>query len=536
MRRLLKKIAATCLTLTLALSSFGISRAATSDQNLLNTYGDKFERVGTCVTLRQLQNQGTLNIIKQRYNSITLENEMKPDALLGRSPNLISVSQAKSMGYYIPDGYKESNVPRINFSTVDKVLEICDNNGLGVRAHTLVWHAQTPNWLFRSGYQNNSGYVSRSVMNARMEYYIKNVMNHVYTNEHGKVVYAWDVVNEYLHSNNESGWLKIYGNVSTSPQFVKDAFRYAHETLSYFNLTDRVSLFYNDYNEYMEVSRILKLVQFINSGTKYCNGVGGQSHLSTDFPSASYYKDAYTAFKNAGLEMQITELDAGANSESSQASYLYDVMKGICEVKKAGGNITGITWWGLSDDVSWRKEKSPLLFSNINTPKASYYRTIDAFNNVFGTQTGTTLSNGWYYIKNINAQKYLTVAGNNGANGTNVEIRTGNGSDGQKWNLKNLDNGNITLTSKLGNYSLDVANGENADKANVQIYESYGGTAQQFKLAPGKSNGQFGILTNASNGSKSLDVYNLGKEDGTNVCQYTYRTQDNQLWIFEPIR
>ncbi len=90
-----------------------------------------------------------------------------------------------------------------------------------------------------------------------------------------------------------------------------------------------------------------------------------------------------TKFKNAGLEIQITEFDAGAKSESEQAAYVYDVMKAVCEVKKEGGNITGFTWWGMSDDISWRKDKSPLLFSNIWTPKASYYRTLDAFTDTF---------------------------------------------------------------------------------------------------------------------------------------------------------
>ncbi|MCB2361468.1 endo-1,4-beta-xylanase [Clostridium estertheticum] len=57
-------------------------------------------------------------------------------------------------------------------------------------------------------------------------------------------------------------------------------------------------------------------------------------------------------------------------------------MKAICEVKKAGANITGITWWGLSDNVSWRTH-NPLLFSTLYVPKASYYRTLDAYTNVF---------------------------------------------------------------------------------------------------------------------------------------------------------
>jgi endo-1,4-beta-xylanase len=228
------------------------------------------------------------------------------------------------------------------------------------------------------------------------------------------------------------------------------------------------------------------------------------------------------------------ELDAGAPSETEQATYVYDVMKAICEVKNSGGKITGITWWGLSDDVSWRTDH-PLLFSTLNAPKASYYRTLDAYTDVFGGGGGSGgLANGWYYIKNVNAQKYLTVYNNVGANGQNVEIRTGNGSNGQKWYLTNLGNGYYTLTSKLGNYALDVANGSNTDGANIQIYSNYGGTAQQFKPVAGSVSGQYGIVTAVSSGSKGLDCYNFGTTDGTNVCQWQYYAQSNQLWVFEP--
>ncbi|WP_026882949.1 endo-1,4-beta-xylanase [Clostridium akagii] len=385
MKKSLKHLLMAMLTITIFISSFGTIqvKAATSDQTLLNTYGSKLGRVGTCVSLSQLQNSATLSVIKQRYNSITLENEMKPDALLGSSPTLLTVSQAKALGYYIPSNYTESTVPSINFATIDKVLQICYNNGLGVRGHTLVWQSQTPSWLFNTNYSSSGNYVSSTVMDARMEFYIKTVMNHVFSSKYGSVVYAWDVVNEYLHSPSTSGWVHIYGNVSDSPQFVKNAFRYAYEAKSSFGLTSKVSLFYNDYNEYMESSDIIKMINYINSGTRYCSGIGCQSHLSSSFPSAASYKLALQAFVNAGLEIQITELDAGANSETEQASYLYSIMKSICEVKQAGGNITGITWWGLSDDLSWRQQDHPLLFSTLYAPKASYYKTLDAFTDVF---------------------------------------------------------------------------------------------------------------------------------------------------------
>ena len=93
--------------------------------------------------------------LKSQYNSITLENEMKPDYILGGSAQLISVQEAKNLGYYIPSNYTDQYVPKLNFDTVDKVMRICYENGIGMRAHTLVWHSQTPTWFFRYGYSAN---------------------------------------------------------------------------------------------------------------------------------------------------------------------------------------------------------------------------------------------------------------------------------------------------------------------------------------------------------------------------------------------
>ena len=549
-----KKIVKECFSIMLVAAMLILllpvqAHAAQTTQTLRSTYGSTYGHVGTCINYSQLTNQSVLNHVKSQYNSITLENEMKPDSLLGGYANKISVSQAKSMGYYIPDNYKESTVPKINFDTVDKVMKICYENGIGMRAHTLVWHSQTPQWFFKNDYSASNGYVSQSVMDARMEFYIKTVMNHVYSSRYGSCVYAWDVVNEYLHATN-SGWEAVYGKCGNRPAFVKRAYQYAYDCLDYYGLSGKVSLFYNDFNTYMEVNDVITMINYINSDKKLCNGVGMQSHVGTTFPSVDYYTQALKAFVNAGFEVQITELDTSSKSISDQANYVHQLMKNVNSVKKSGGNISGITLWGISDDVSWiSASEYPLLFSSLNVPKDSYYKFIQAYNesgfvnssgnnNQGGTGTGSqnysTLSDGWYYIKNVNAQKYLQVQGNKAQSGQNVELGSGNGSSGQRWYLSNKGSGQITLKSELG-YMLDVTGGKNADGTNIQICSENGATAQTFML---KSNGnnQYGIVTKNSEGAKGLDASNRGTYEGTNVQQYSYYGGINQLWVFEPIR
>lgn len=533
-----KRLFSAILIGVLVLGSIMVPKTETkaANETLLNTYGNVMGRSGNCVTLNQLRDPATLSHIKSHYNSITLENEMKPDAMLGWQPSLISQNAARDLGYYIPSSMQETYVPKINFDTIDQVLKICYENGIGVRAHTLIWHSQTPDWFFRVGYSTNYGYVSESQMNNRMEYYIKTIMNHVYTSKYGSVVYTWDVVNEYLHAT-PSGWSKIYGNCGNKPAFVKRAFQYAYDCINYFKLTDSVSLMYNDFNTYMEVDNIITMIRYINAEKKICNGVGMQSHLGTTFPSVSYYTAALQAFVNAGFEVQITELDVTNKSDADQAGYLYDLMKNVLRIKKAGGKITGLTWWGISDHVTWIKGEKPLLFSYLNVPKSSYYNVLQAYKDAGftgGNQGGSsqTLPNGWYYIKNINAQKYLQVKDNAGGNGVNVEIGTGTGVKGQKWYLSNQGDGYFTLKNGNG-YMLDIQYGAKEDGVNVQTYSANGADAQKFKVVKTSEANVYGIVTKVTGDKKSLDVYNFGTADGSNVCQWTYYANSCQTWIFE---
>lgn len=543
-KRLFSKVLAIALA-AVTITTVNTISAEAAENNLLNTYGKTYGYSGTCINLYQLKDSKTLELIKKNYNSITLENEMKPDALLGGSARLISVQEAKNRGYYIPDSYKEAYVPQINFNTVDEVLKICAQNGIKMRAHTLVWHSQTPSWFFRNGFQGNQGFVQPATMDARMEMYIKTVMNHVYLSNYGDVVYAWDIANEYLHASN-SGWEAVYGKRGTSPEFLKKAYTFANDTLRYFKKDKSVKLFYNDYNTYMEVNEVIKLVNYINSDKKVCDGVGMQSHLGTNFPSTDSYINAMKSFLNAGFEVQVTEIDITNKGDRDLENYAYDLFKKINALKKNGGKITGVTWWGLSDQVTWIKDARPLLFSNPTTPKSAYYKVLQAYTETFGgsqdnggnqpgntQQTSGVIEDGWYYIKNTNSQKYLTVQDNQVKSYANVCISEGTGVDGQKWYVKNTNDGYITLTSKLGNFMLDVANGSGDDGANIGVYTGYAGDAQKFVVKTTNYNGIYTLATKVSNASKSVDVYGARKADGTNVCQWSSNGNANQQWQFE---
>ncbi|MBQ6588772.1 MAG: endo-1,4-beta-xylanase [Butyrivibrio sp.] len=569
----MKKISFKCLfarlmVLIFLVSTLGVSfktEVKAASYNFMETYGAKYGYSGNCVHTYMLRDQNTVNAIKKDSNIVTLGNEFKPDYLLGsRQATLISVAEAKRLGYYIPSNYSEQYVPKINFSTVDEAMRLCYQNGLKMRGHTFVWHSQTPTWFFRNGYSGNGGFVSQSTMDARLEFYVKSVLNHVYSSQYGSVVVFWDVANEIMHASN-SGWEAVYGNNKTNATYVKKAFNYAYDVLEQYNLTNSVKLFYNDYNTYMVVNDEIALVNYINQGKKVCAGIGMQSHLSTSYPSVDYYTQALNAFIRAGFEVQITELDIKNKGDQDLNNYTYNLFKNINTAKKNGGNISCITWWGPSDAETWLRGEKPLPWSNIGVNKGAYDSQVNAYLDVFGkpgssssgsgsgsssgsgsgsssgsssqtdTNSAARIENGWYYIKGVQSQKYLTVEGNRASGWTNVCISSGTGVDGQKWYVTNTNDGYINLTSGLGNFMLDVANGEDIDGANVGIYQGYGGNAQKFVVKNTNTNGIYTIATKSSNAARVLDVNAHKTDDGTNVIQYKYNGNQNQQWQFEKV-
>ena len=389
--------------------------------SILENYEDVFGHLGTCVnygsnpSTSQLQDEKTLAFVKKHFNSITMENEMKPDAVLGSKVTMITKEEAEKLGYIIPDNYKETSVPKLNFDRIDKILQIAYDNGLGLRGHTLLWHSQTPAWFFGIDYDADEDAVDEDTMDARIDFYVSTVMDHVMQKEKeiagetGKIVYAWDVVNEYLHRGRawSLNWTSVYGDMKGTPSYVKRAFERAYEMLEKYDATDKVTLFYNDYDTYFEVEDLLALVNFINEGekAKICSGIGMQSHVDIKRPTIEEYGAALEKFMAAGYEVQITELDFTINFDTDgtdkkdpsydyknegetieeQAAFVKDFMEMVIAKQKnrdktvSPKGITGLTIWGLYDSISWRGKSQPLLFgTSIDDPKPAFQAFLEA--------------------------------------------------------------------------------------------------------------------------------------------------------------
>lgn len=328
---------------------------------------ETYFKFGTCL------NGGTVSSLRNmcltHFNSVTPENELKPDATLNQS-----ASQQRG-----------NNVnPQVQLSSGAKsILKFCQDNKIGLRGHCFVWHSQTPTWLFKENFSSNGSNVSVSIMDQRLENYIKNVFDAITSAYPNLNLYAFDVVNEAF---NEDGTLRSAGDNSISPgqsywyqiyksnDYIKKAFRFARKYAP-----KGCKLYYNDYNEYNSSKRdgIYKLVkEMFEEGI--CDGVGMQSHLDVTYPGMQLYEQAIQKYASIGCDIQITELDVtSSNGESPQGPYY----KSCFELyKKYKDNISAVVVWGINDANSWRGDRIPLLFDKNNNPKEAYKQIVAGMN------------------------------------------------------------------------------------------------------------------------------------------------------------
>ena len=342
---------------------------------------------GTDKETAAIHHEGMAAVLKKHYNSTTLSNLMKPCYLLDEKK-------------CIKSGKGKSDITEValNFDSCEESLKFCQENGIKMRGHTLVWHNQTPEWFFKKNYDKKKGYVSKKVMAKRMENYIKGVLEYCQKNYPG-VIYCWDVVNECvddgtgdtsvdwncraMFNGGDNFWHAVMG-----PDYVEKAFEYARK------YADKdVKLFLNDYNEYNTDKRD-KLYHVLKNlyEAGICDGMGMQSHYLLDYPTLATVKVAiqkYNQIDPGKIEIQLTELDIHTpNTAVATQKKLADkyemLFRMLTDCKRNQKiNITGVTFWGLTDADTWltdfKGEASyPALFGGDYAAKPSYFAVLNA--------------------------------------------------------------------------------------------------------------------------------------------------------------
>jgi endo-1,4-beta-xylanase len=370
----LKFLAGLKLLLPLALVPgcvFGQSSVSTSS-TLKEAFKDSF-LIGVAINQRQFAGEDSKGaaLIKEQFNCVSPENVLKWEVV-----------------HPLPgeNGY--------SFALGDRYVDFGEKNGMTIIGHTLVWHSQTPRWVFQ-GQGTNA--ITREVLLQRMRDHI-----HAVVGRYKGRIKGWDVVNEALQDNGsmrQSQWYRIIGE-----DYIEKAFEFAHEA------DPNAELYYNDYSLENEPKRhgAVALVKRLQAKGIRITGIGTQHHDKMDWPTVQQVDATIEAFAKLGVKVMITELDVdvlSARGENRSADVAEVARQNVSNLYSNGlpdsvqrelaqryadlfqvflkhrGVVTRVTLWGLTDGDSWLnrgRQNHPLLFDRNWKPKPAFHAVIDA--------------------------------------------------------------------------------------------------------------------------------------------------------------
>lgn len=314
------------------------------ERTLAEAYNKHFY-IGAALNTSQYTgaDQRGIPIVEKHFNSISPENDLKWEKI-----------------HPLPEVY--------NFEQSDAFVEFGEANNMFIVGHVLVWHSQTPDWVFED---ENGNEISREGLLERMEDHITTIV----TRYKGRIN-GWDVVNEALNEDGtlrESKWFKIIG-----PDFIAKAFEYAEAA------DPDAELYYNDYNMFNpeKADGAVRVIKEIQAQGIKVSGTGMQGHYGMyGNPPASDVEASIIKFGELGV-VAVTELDVdvlppafeymGADismraelraelnpyTEGMPDSIKQDQIDAFVEYFnvyiKHADKINRVTTWGVTDGDSWK--------------------------------------------------------------------------------------------------------------------------------------------------------------------------------------
>ena len=353
--------------------TFSLLSCKKKDPGLKDVFSDDF-LIGTCMNTPQINGTDpkAKPFIAANFNSVTAENAMKWEKI-----------------HPMPDKY--------DFAVADSIVKFALANKMFVVGHVLVWHSQTPDWVFQDSLGNP---LTRDALISRMKEHISTVVGHF----KGRVK-GWDVVNEAVDEDGslrKSKWLEIIGE-----DYIQLAFEFA-------NAADPgAELYYNDYNNELPAKRegILPIIKDLKQKGVKIDGMGIQGHWHLDSPDLNVIDESISKYASLGLKVMITEMEVNVlptppevygadvsqqaryletlnpypaglpDSVSNQLAQRYADLFGVLVKHKDA--VTRVTFWGVHDGYSWKNDwpikgrtNYPLLFDRNYKPKPAFYSVI----------------------------------------------------------------------------------------------------------------------------------------------------------------
>jgi endo-1,4-beta-xylanase len=359
------------IQLTGLLAAALLHAAAAAEPTLREVFKDDFT-VGVALNTWTVngRNAEAAALAGAQFNSLTAENDMKWQ-LIHPEPG------------------------RFRFEAADAYFKFAEKYRMEVIGHTLVWHSQTPRWVFE-GKDGNPA--TKEELLQRMRDHI-----HAVAGRYKGKVKGWDVVNEALSDGGpeilrDSPWRRIIGD-----DFIDHAFRFAREA------DPKAELYYNDYSleNPRKRANCVKLVKGMLERKVPIDGIGTQSHFQLGGPPLEEIEKTITEFAALGLKVMVTELDVdvlpgrgpqgnadvnrreqGDSTTNPYTTGLPDDMQEKLAKRYADifgiylkhrESITRVTLWGLHDGQTWLngfpirgRTNHPLLFDRELKPKPAY--------------------------------------------------------------------------------------------------------------------------------------------------------------------
>ena len=207
---------------------------------LKDVYKDAF-KIGCAVNSFTLsgRNPEAVDLILSQFNSLTPDNEMKPESLHPR-----------------PDVW--------NWERADRYVDFAKEHGMFTMGHTLCWHNQTPDFFWNDEKGNPK---SHDELVETLRSYIETVCTHF----KGRVD-AWDVVNEIVSEEGgyrDKGWVHAFGGEEYGDEIVKLAFSFAEK------YAPDTELYYNEFNVWRpsKLEGVLHIVKMLKEAGIRIDGV-----------------------------------------------------------------------------------------------------------------------------------------------------------------------------------------------------------------------------------------------------------------------
>jgi endo-1,4-beta-xylanase len=352
--------------------ALAVVAAMGADRPALKAVMPKGMLLGVAVSQSQVEEKdaAAVALVTRHFDSITPENLLKWEAV-----------------HPEPDRY--------NFAPADAFVAFGEKRKMTVIGHTLVWHSQTPAWVFAG---KEGAALDRETALARMREHIQAVVGRY----RGRIK-GWDVVNEAINDDAEGAMRKSKWQQAIGDDYIAKAFEFAHAA------DPQAELYYNDYNLTSAPKRAtaIRIVKDLKARGIRVDGIGEQGHWLLAGPSLAEIEATITDIGAAGVKVLITELDVdvlprdpgmyGADLEkrakfkaetnlypdSLPANKQAELARRYADVfalfMKHREKVARVTFWGVDDGHSWLngfpipgRVNHALLFDRQLRPKPAY--------------------------------------------------------------------------------------------------------------------------------------------------------------------